>query len=375
MVDALKKLDKKFLVIAGCLIILPIILIIFLAIIQSCGNRKLTYDKYENKMLSAAEKYFKAKDSIPTKEGDTKTVKLETLVEESYIKSTEKLLSDDSCSGSVTVRRNGSLIEQNGEGFLNYTYTLNCSDYKTNTLKEMIMNDITTSGDGVYEQNGMYIYKGEEPKNYISLNGKIYRILSVDSEGFAKLIKEESGDSEQSWDTKYNTETNMSTGKNIYADSNILKKLLKDYNNPKIISDKVKKVIVSKDVCITPRDINDNSFYSDKDCSLKLEKQAVSLINITDFASASRDTECVNIYSKSCRNYNYLYKMSLNTWTLTPVSGNSYQAYYLQISNVDYGDTNIYNGYNLVIYIDINEKIKSGDGSQKSPYTIKSVDF
>ena len=48
MLEALKKLDKKFLIIAGCIILLPILIIIFLAIIQGC-NRNITYENYEQK--------------------------------------------------------------------------------------------------------------------------------------------------------------------------------------------------------------------------------------------------------------------------------------------------------------------------------------
>ena len=43
MVNALKRMDKKFLIFAGLIICLPILLIVFLALIQGCGNRKDSY--------------------------------------------------------------------------------------------------------------------------------------------------------------------------------------------------------------------------------------------------------------------------------------------------------------------------------------------
>ena len=51
MISAIKKLDKKFLILASLIICLPILIIIFLAIIHACGKSKISYDKYENKMI------------------------------------------------------------------------------------------------------------------------------------------------------------------------------------------------------------------------------------------------------------------------------------------------------------------------------------
>ena len=64
MVEALKKLDKKFLIIAGCVILIPIFVIVFLAIVQGCSGGTITYEKYEQKMISAAQKYFADKNKI-----------------------------------------------------------------------------------------------------------------------------------------------------------------------------------------------------------------------------------------------------------------------------------------------------------------------
>ena len=74
---------------------------------ESCrfsGNSLLLH---EEKMITATENYIKGKE--PKEEGQTLTVELSDLVEGGYIKSTEKLLDDSTCKGSVTVRRNGSL--------------------------------------------------------------------------------------------------------------------------------------------------------------------------------------------------------------------------------------------------------------------------
>jgi hypothetical protein len=45
--------------------------------------------------------------------------------------------------------------------------------------------------DGLYLENDEYIYKGENALNYVSFNQEIYRIIKVDKEGYAYLIKDE----------------------------------------------------------------------------------------------------------------------------------------------------------------------------------------
>lgn len=48
---------------------------------------------------------------------------------------------------------------------------------------------IVSSGSGLYEN---YVYKGRHPDNYISFNNELWRILSFESDGSIKIIKNES---------------------------------------------------------------------------------------------------------------------------------------------------------------------------------------
>ncbi|MBR6690841.1 MAG: hypothetical protein IKL65_05865 [Bacilli bacterium] len=370
MVETLKKIDKKILLIVGIILLLPIVIIIFLAIIQGCGNSKITPEKFEEKMISSAEKYFKENGGLPKKESEVKVVNLDELVKGEYIKSTEDLLGDDSCKGSVTVRKNGSTIEKNEGGFLNYIVSLECDEYKTKTLNSVLMNDLTTSGSGLYKDGNYYVYKGDQVKNYIEFFGKNYRIMNIDEKGVAKLIKTESESLDEYWDNKYNVETEDISGKNIYADSTVLKKLIENYSNNKIISENARKHIVSKDVCVDSRSLEDGSI-GNYDCTNKLANQVISLIDINDFARASLDVDCTSIYSRSCRNYNYLKELNLMTWTVNAVSDNTYGVYYLSSGVIRSQEAGKYQNYNIVIYIDTNEKITSGKGTVDEPYVLK----
>lgn len=369
MIDALKKLDKKFLIMAGCIIFLPIFIIIIITMIQGC-NRTITYDKYEEKMITAAEKYFNDKDIMPAEEGGVVSVDLDKLVDAEYIKSSEKLLDDNTCKGSVTARRNGASIDSNNGGYLNYTVTLDCKEYSTVHLLDKLKEDTVSEGSGLYAFGDGYIYKGDKPNNYITFFGKNYRIVSIDKEGILKLIREEPEITSRIWDNKYNTEVNYSYGKNIYKDSKILEYLIEDYKNVKKINTKAKSHVVAYDSCIGKRSNVDYSIDKAKDCSEILEKQIISLISVSDFALASADPECNSTNSKSCRNYNYMYKIASSTWTSNSSLDNSYEVFYISDGLLQYQNANKYNEYNIVIHIDGNEMYKEGKGTLENPYII-----
>lgn len=370
MLNAFKRLDKKFLVIIAVILLLPILLIVFLAIFQGCRNTKMTYEQYEEKMLTAAQKYVEKLEENNLEESEILTVSLDKLVDGGYIKSVEDLLKDKSCEGNAIVRKNGSTIEENEGGFLNYITLLKCDNYETKTLKNKLLENLTTTGNGLYESEGSYIFKGDEVDNYINFFGVQYRIMSIDSEGLLKLIKVNEEPTNKYWDIKYNTEVNATYGKNIYADSSILKSLIDDYLNSKKISKSAKSHIVSKDICVDTRDIN-NISINNGNCTNILQNQVVSLLGVTDFAHASNDSECTNIKSKSCRNYNYLHALRINTWTYTAATNNTYEVFYLQNGIIDNQPANKYLSYNLVVYIDGNETNFSGEGTENNPYVIE----
>lgn len=370
MVETLKKMDKKFLIIAGCIILIPIFIIVFLAIIQGCSGRTVTHKKYEEKMVSAAGKYFNDNDKIPTEEAELSTVKLDKLVEGGYIKSTEDLLEDTTCDGEVSVRRNGSSIEVNREGFLNYTVTLTCDEYSTVHLVDKIKEDVVTIESGLYQVGEDYIFKGDKANNYINIFDVSYRIMSIDKNNIIKLVKSEPEITSRVWDNKFNVEVNHSYGKNIYKDSVILTYLLNDYENAKKINKSTKKHIVAYDVCVGKRSLNDYSINKTLDCSEMLEKQVVSLMNVSDFAMASADPDCKSTKDRVCKNYNYLSRIATSTWTLNTVSENTYEAFFISDGLAEHQNANSYNEYNIIIYIDGNELYTSGEGTASNPYII-----
>lgn len=55
-----------------------------------------------------------------------------------------------------------------------------------------LIEDVVVTGDGLYEdslEQGRYIYKGANPDNYITLGNDLYRIISIESDNYIKVIR------------------------------------------------------------------------------------------------------------------------------------------------------------------------------------------
>ena len=377
MLEQLKKLDKKFLYTIGLIIAVPILLLIVLAVIRGCSNGK-TYENYEKKMITAAEKYVKEKKKEPKTEGEKYTVTLNKLVSAGYVKSSEEFLDDSTCDGSVTVQNNGASVKENDGGYLHYYSNLSCKDYKTKTISSDIISKETKTGSGLYKVGNEYIFKGENDSsndkyvdNYINYYGTLYRIIKIDSDGDLKLLKSENENRSYRWDNKYNDVEKYTLGENEFGSSLILENLYSIYKNEKRFSKDAKKYIVSKNLCVGKRSVNDKTINSVSDCSVVLEKQLIGLINVNDFALASLDPDCKTIDSGSCRNFNYLSDFFYESWTMTGVKENTYEVYYVSSGTPFYTEANEYTDYSIVIYISGNIVNFSGTGTEKDPYIVK----
>ena len=364
----LNKLGKKNVSMLLILISIPILLIIFLVVIRSCSSSGSSYSDYEKKMVSAAEKYFKNMNNLPVGEGDQVSVSLEDLVSKGMIKSPIKALDDKSCTGYVSVRKNGSLDKNEKNGFYLYIPNLNCEKYNTVHLVDKLKDQIVFEKSGLYEIDDEYVFKGNKVNNYVKFFDTMYRVISVDNNGIIKMVKVDKERNSYNWDNKYNSQRKMISGKNDYSDSNLIDKLSDLY---KKMSDNNKKHIVAYSVCAGNRSEKYYNIDTINECSNRVDGQYLSVLNLYDFARASYDPECNSYNSPSCRNYNYLYKTIDSTWLLNGNSDNSYGVFYYSFGKIYLSDANNNLSINIVIYIDGNELYTSGDGSFEKPYIIK----
>lgn len=362
----MKKLDNKFLVTCGVIIFIPIMILVFLFIIQKCDGTKSKED-YEQLMIKEAESYAKKHKMFP-KEGKQVIIKLEDL-EKDGLKSAEKVLKDTTCDGSVTIKNNSN--ELSDEEYYSYIPYLECNDYKTDYLKDHLLEDVVESSSGLYKVGDEYIFKGHKANNYLSFFGDIYRIIKIDKDGYLKLIKQESQNVSNSWDNKYNIEKKGYTGINNYADSNILDRLISDYNEKEYLKEDAKSHIVPRNICVGKRSLNNLNKEITNECDTIVENQVITLPSVTDFTLASYDENCKQIGDMSCTNYNYFAEFINYTWTVDSVIEDSSLVYYITSSSPDTERANKYKKYNWVIYVDSEELYISGDGTKEDPYIIK----
>ena len=359
MIESLRKLDRKFLIFIGCLILIPLLLIVILVMAQGCSRGKNNYTKYEFKMETAAKKYLSEKDLLPSESGEYVVAPLDALVEQSYIESPSKVIGDNTCTGYVGVRKDKKL---------NYRAVLTCDSYKTSTLTETLKNDLVTEGEGLYETKDGYIYRGLNVNNYLKMGNEEYRIIGITNKNIIKIYKVESESLQLYWDSKYNINTQSNTGVNIYKDSY----MVENFNNYIQTSSKFKRIkshLVTDDVCVHSKKLDDR--FMGETCKEVVSDQYITLLGLEDFMNASLDPNCVDLYSKSCRNYNYLGRIGVYTWTKDIVSDNNYQVYYMSNGTPIAENTNIYEGYNFVMFIDGDMVTATGSGTKAKPYVIK----
>ena len=241
---------------------------------------------------------------------------------------------------------------------------------------------------GTNEDITEYRYRGANPKNYVTFNNEVWRILGVfptddgtgNIENRIKLIKDQSiGERYWDEDTDYsnnwagpatlNTELNttyLNSLDNI-AQSMIgnTKYYLGGYNN---------SIKIQKDVMYQyERKINGSTYYNGSNSNNFIGK--VALMYASDYGYAASD-ECtqtlVNYDNATCKNNNWLYNIKVNEWLLPQYAGNSFNAFYV-ISD-GFANFNIVYYYQLavrpVLYLISSAQITGGNGTSSSPYTL-----
>lgn len=366
MVEKLKQIDKKYLIVFVGIVGILFLIIIVAVIIKLFSGPGKNYESLENKLVKAAEKYISNEDITPIEKGEKLVITADTLIAEDYLKELSKYI-DDTCTAQVTVMNNG--------GVALYIPDVQCTEYKTTHLKEKLIDDnlVVDSTEkypsGLYEENGEYIFKGKYPNNYVSFGGIIWRILRIDSNGDLRVIKVQTEEDPYYWDTKYNVATKGSTGINEYETSLFVERITAKYSKFK---DEHKKHLIEHSVCIGKRSRTDVEIGLSIDCEQILEKQYISTLSITEYALASLDENCVNLASGSCKNYNYLNSvLTTAIWTTTASNETTYQIYTLGNNSTRLKAANEENKYHWVIHISGEELYKSGTGSVSDPYIIE----
>ena len=124
-----KKLMRMMLIVVGILVVFLIIILIF----SFLGSGNKSYEEIEQDLKNAAIEYYEVQSGLlPREEGETITVRANTLADAELMKPLSELREGENCSGRVEVTKVGDNII--------YTPYLECGDnYTTKELYKAVL--------------------------------------------------------------------------------------------------------------------------------------------------------------------------------------------------------------------------------------------
>lgn len=369
-------MKKKLLKLMLAVLVIFVLFLLVIYLMSVLNKKAYTYTEVEQVMKTAGEKYFKNHtEYLPKDIGDSVTVDVKNLVAEGYMKDLYEYLGDEtSCVGSVTCEKNTST---------SYSYSpyLNCGDsYETIELYKKIASDgaIVTSGDGLYQEHGEYIFKGENINNYVKLGNATWRIVKINNDNTITLIlSDRVKNTTLQWDDRYNTEKAYNIGINSYEKSRIKDYLSlvykgKDDQEAVILSGADRAFLTTFDLCIGNRTHKDTTKNNTVECSRKLTGQTIGLLTVSEYINASLDTKCVNTLSESCQNYNYLSDFEYDWWLVTADAANTYDVYNVnEHAGIEPKHSSSGASLRPVVHLKNSTYYSSGNGTLKKPYHVK----
>lgn len=359
---------KKLIYIMGGVMGGIILLVVIIFIVIGTSNKTLSYDKIESRLETATENYLRDNESmLPKKEGGSITIDSAALESGDYIKPMSTMLKEGiTCSAKV-------IVTKNGENYL-YSPMLNCGEeYKTEKFSSKVLDDnkVVSSSAGLYRDGNNYRFRGEYVDNYVSINGKLWRIIDIDNEGFARLIYADK-DLEEAyiWDDRYNIDVDNYVGVNNYSISRIKESLVElETNNKYVSSDNA--TLAYRPICVGKRSSTNLEINNSEECESVINNQLYGLPYVNDYIAASIDSNCKTIEDESCTNYNYLMSMSLSSYTLTGSKEKSQKVYVVTRNGVSKTDASNEKKIRPTIYISNNALYADGDGTKSNPYILK----
>lgn len=349
--------NKMFKICIGAIIL--IILIIIIAMIFVGGKANTITDAT---LSNAAKAYYEKNPGLyPRENYDSVNVSLATLIAAGYISSDAE---GASCPSYVTVTNINN----------SYSYTpfimCNTSTAPTTSLVGKITSSLVTTGSGLYNDNGKYIFKGENPNNYVQFGESKWRIIGLDENNNIKMIYSDLYVQYQAWDDRYNKDVSKQNGINDYVSNE--KSRIKEYldgffsnenNIEKFTGARIART-TKHTVCVGKVDLENGILDP---CTETLTER-ISTITVNDYINASLDESCDISNTINCQNYNFL---NMPGWTITADSKDSYSVYYIdKDEGIQVAPAYIGKAIRPVITLKNDVKYMSGTGTQLDPYMI-----
>ena len=237
---------------------------------------------------------------------------------------------------------------------------------------------------GATESVTEYRYRGANPKNYVTFNNEVWRILGVfptddgtgKIENRIKLIRNESIGNKK-WTSAYS---------NNWVGSTLKKELNETYlnsltseaqsmiGNAKYYLGGATRSNITKDVMYSnERQISGNMYYAGTNPTNWVGKVAVMYASDYGYAVPDICTQNLNTYkddTTNCVNTNWLYNIKVTEWVLNQVTKNAYVFNIYGGNYINSGGRNVTSSYAVrpTLYLKPNVQIMDGDGTSTNPY-------
>ncbi|MDE5587211.1 MAG: hypothetical protein K2I72_02435 [Bacilli bacterium] len=360
---------KKIGIIIGVFAAVIVIIVVGLKLFNSffAGT---SYSKIETTMVEAAKAYYeKNPKMLPQMPGGIVTVSSNNLTSNGHMKElstyTKKIDSSLSCTGNVSVT--------NINGKYRYTPNLNCGDkYKTSTLVGYIRNQepLVTSGQGLYELNGGYVFRGDSPNNFVKFANHKWYITKI-SDDYVYLMFADRADFRSVWDDRYNVERGTNSGINDYLVSRVRTYLENLYNSDQLFSNNDKMLLTPFNLQVGNRGLSDIANDGSIEGSVIVENSYIGILPVYDYINASIDSSCNSAQSNSCANYNYMSYFDFPWWLSNGNRDTTHQAYKISNGTLNSGTANQDSRVLPVVRLVKDALYVSGDGTEADPYVIK----
>lgn len=347
--------NKMFKVFIGAIILVILIIIIIAVLVSGKGGSV----NAENLSYAGKMYYEKNPALLPQKNYDSATVSLSTLVSGGYI---SKDLNGIDCPSYVMVT--------NMNGKYDYTPFIRCNTNATTTLMSKLTAGITTTGSGLYNDNGKYIFKGENPNNYVKFGELLWRIIGLDENNNIKMIYSDVYVDYSEWDDRYNKDVDEDKGINEYIgnEKSRIKEYLDSFFSNEMNVENFTAARIARttkfNTCIGKVDIESGNVNV---CSETINER-ISTLTVEDYMKASLDKSCSFENNINCRNYNFL---NLDGWTVNASSNNTHQVYFIdKDEGLKAVDAYYRAAVRPVIAIKNDISYVSGTGTMLDPYII-----
>ena len=228
-----------------------------------------------------------------------------------------------------------------------------------------------------------YRYRGASPKNYVTFNNEVWRILGVfptddgtgKIENRIKIVRDQSiGNSR--WDTY---------DKNNWATASLKTKLNSTYlsgltietqsmiGNTKYYLGGYNTANIQKDVMYQyERKTSGSTYYYGTNPNSWVGKLALMYASDYGYAASDECTQNLSNYNDTtCTVYNWLYNLKDKEWLLPQSARGGSNAFYVYSNGYVGYNFDVYNNQlavRPVIYLKYNVQISSGDGTSSNPY-------